>query len=308
MAASDGTAQLPADFAAIFNQAPMPLSIYDRQGTQIAINDAHAALWNIRREDWIGRFNMVTDPQLAAMGSGALFQRVMQGETVVVPPHPFNAIEAGYQEDAGTQRWVEATYFPIRDTNGDVTHLAAILRDVTREIEQSQAIAAAQAEIASQRAIIETLSSPVVQVWQGILTVPIVGSIDSRRAIAITENLLHTITRQRAQCVILDITAVPIVDTRVAQYLIDTAHACQLLGCDAVLVGIGVEIAQTLVQLGVDLTTLVTLADLQAGVAWAFARQRLRVIDLERAPGAAANGTPRANARARSVNGKLPSK
>ncbi|MFL5800348.1 MAG: STAS domain-containing protein [Roseiflexaceae bacterium] len=308
MAASHDSIEIPAYVAAIFDQAPLPLSVYDRHGTQIAINDAHVALWNIRREEWIGRFNMVTDPQLAAMGNSALFQRVMQGETVVVPPHLFNAMEAGFQEDAGAQRWVEATYFPLRDANGDVTHLAAILRDVTRETEQSQAIAVAQAEIASQQAMIETLSSPVVQVWQGILTVPIVGSIDSRRAIAITENLLHTITRQRAQCVILDITAVPIVDTRVAQYLIDTAHACRLLGCDAVLVGIGVEIAQTLVQLGVDLTTLVTLANLQAGVAWAFARRRLRVVDFERTPGAVADVTPRTSARTQSANGKRPNK
>jgi rsbT co-antagonist protein RsbR len=283
MAVSDGVAQLPADFAAIFNQAPMPLSIYDRQGTQIAINDAHAAIWNIRREDWIGRFNMVTDPQLAAMGSGALFERVMHGETVVVPPHPFNATEAGFQEDAGTQRWVEATYFPLRDSSGAVTNLVAILRDVTVEIEQRQAIAAAQAEIASQKAIIESLSSPVVQVWQGILTMPLIGSIDSRRATTITENLLETIMRQHAQCVILDITGVPIVDTLVAQHLINTAHACRLLGCDVVLVGVGVEMAQTLVQLGVDLSALVTLADLQAGVVWAFGRRKLRVIQADRA-------------------------
>jgi rsbT co-antagonist protein RsbR len=304
MTASHDSSEIPSYVAAIFDQAPLPLSVYDRQGTQIAINDAHVALWNIRREDWIGRFNMVTDPQLAAMGSGALFQRVMQGETVIVPPHPFDAIEAGFQEDAGSQRWVEATYFPVRDADGDVTHLAAILRDVTREIEQSQTIAKAQAEIATQRAMIETLSSPVVQVWRGILTMPIVGSIDSRRAMAITENLLHTITRQKAQCVILDITAVPIVDTRVAQYLIDTAQACRLLGCDAVLVGVGVEIAQTLVQLGVDLTGLVTLADLQAGVAWAFARLRLRVVDVDRAPAALAHAAPHSNGRASSANGK----
>jgi rsbT co-antagonist protein RsbR len=298
--------EMPPYIAAVFDQLPLPLSLYDRQGTQVAFNDAHAALWNIRREEWIGRFNMVTDPQLAAMGSGALFQRVMQGETVIVPPHPFNAIEAGYQEDGGTQLWVEATYFPIRDAEGNVTHLAAILRDVTKETEQNQAIAAAQAEIASQRAIIETLSSPVVQVWQGILTMPLVGSIDSRRAITITENLLHTITRQRAQCVILDITAVPIVDTRVAQYLIDMAHACRLLGCDVVLVGIGVEIAQTLVQLGVDLTTLVTLADLQAGVAWAFARRKLRVVNIDRTPGALPEATPHTQIRTPFTNGKTP--
>ena len=87
--------------------------------------------------------------------------------------------------------------------------------------------------------------------------------------------------RQHAQCVILDITGVPLVDTLVAQHLINTAHACRLLGCDVVLVGVGVEMAQTLVQLGVDLSALVTLADLQAGVVWAFGRRKLRVIQAD---------------------------
>jgi rsbT co-antagonist protein RsbR len=270
---------LPLLHTAIFNQLPFPLSLYDRDGYQIAINDAHVKLWNIKREDWIGRFNMVTDPQLAAMGSGELFRRVMEGETVIVPPHPFDATETGYQKDAGSERWVEATYFPIRNDKDEVTNLAAILRDVTLEIEQQRAIQAAQEEIASQRAIIDTLSTPVVQVWQGILTMPLVGTIDSQRAQMITANLLERISNLRAQCVIFDITAVPIVDTRVAQYLIETAQACRLLGCEAVLVGVGVEIAQTLVQLGVDLANLITLADLQAGIAWAFSRCNLKVVN-----------------------------
>jgi rsbT co-antagonist protein RsbR len=275
MSAADGLPQDAAYLAAIFDQIPLALSVYDRQGTQVAVNDAHLALWNSRRENWVGRFNMLTDPQLAAQGTHALFERVMQGETLVRPPHPFNSSAAGLQKE-GRQRWVEATYFPLRDA-GAVTHLVAILRDVTHEIEQSQAIAAAQAEITSQRALIEALSSPVIQVWQGILTVPIVGSIDSRSAATITKNLLHAIAHKRAQCVILDITGLPIVDTQVAQYLVDTAHACRLLGCDVVLVGVSVEMAQSLVQLGVDLSALVTLADLQAGVAWAFGRLKLRV-------------------------------
>jgi anti-anti-sigma regulatory factor len=229
---------------------------------------------------------MVTDPQLAAQGTGELFARVMRGETVVRPPHPYDINESGLPYEGGAQHWVEATYFPLRDSSGAVTHLAAVLRDVSQEVEQRQAIAAAQAEIASQQAVIATLSSPVIQVWQGILTVPLVGSIDSNRAIAITENLLHTIAERHAQCVILDITGVPIVDTLVAQYLINTAHACRLLGCDVVLVGVGVEMAQTLVQLGVDLRTLITLADLQAGVRWAFAQRKLRVVHNDHAPAA----------------------
>jgi rsbT co-antagonist protein RsbR len=202
----------------------------------------------------------------------------MRGETVVRPPHPFDSGETGLKGVVGQKRWVEATYCPLRASDGTITHLVATLRDVTQEVEQAAAIAAAQAEIASQRAVIESLSIPVVQVWQGILTVPLVGTIDSRRATTITENLLHTISERRADCVILDITGVPIVDTQIAQHLITTAHACRLLGCDVALVGIGVEMAQTLVQLGVDLSALVTLADLQAGVAWAFARRKLRVV------------------------------
>jgi rsbT co-antagonist protein RsbR len=272
-----------AQFAAVFDYAPIPISIYDREGTQVAFNDAHAVLWNIRREDWIGRFNMLTDPSLAAQGSRELFDRVMRGETVVRPPHPFDSKAAGFPDTGKDLRWFEATYFPLYDSSGVVTHLAAVLREVTQEVEHSQAIAAAQEEIASQKMIIETLSSPVVQVWQGILTVPLIGTIDSRRAATITENLLSTISQQHAQCVILDITGVPIVDTMVGQHLINTAHACRLLGCEVILVGIGVEMAQTLVQLGVDLSALVTLADLKAGIAWAFERRKLRVVS--------ANGT-----------------
>jgi rsbT co-antagonist protein RsbR len=113
---------------------------------------------------------------------------------------------------------------------------------------------------------------------------PLIGAIDSRRSLTITANLLHSISQQRAQCVILDITGVPIVDTQIAQHLIHTSQACRLLGCDVVLVGIGVEIAQTLVQLGVDLSALVTLADLQAGIAWAFERRSLRVVHTNGAP------------------------
>jgi len=278
MSTSDYIPLPTLDFEALFNQSSLPISVYDREGTVVAFNDAHGAMWGIKREGWIGRFNMVTDPQLAAQGTGALFDQVMRGQVVVRPPHPFDSSDAGLLDISSNRRWVEATYYPLRGDGGEVTHLVAMLRDVTQEVAQVEAIAAAQAEIASQRAVIETLSSPVVQVWQGILTMPLVGTIDSRRASTITENLLRAITDRRADCVILDITGVPIVDTQIAQHLISTAYACRLLGCDVALVGIGVELAQTLVQLGVDLSALVTLADLQAGVAWAFARRKLRVV------------------------------
>ena len=286
MASVGGSIDTTFDFEALFEQCPVPLSVYDREGTSVAYNDAHATLWDLPGKALIGQFNMVTDPQLAAQGSGEMHRRVMRGETIVRPPHPFSSSAAGITAVESGERWAEATYYPLRDSSGTITHLVALLRDVTQEVEQAAAIAAAQEQIASQRTIIETLSSPVVQVWEGILTMPLVGSIDSRRATTITENLLQAIVERRAHCIILDITGVPVVDTQVAQHLITTAQACRLLGCEVALVGIGVEMAQTLVQLGVDLSALVTLADLQAGVAWAFGRRRLRVSTVDRGPAA----------------------
>lgn len=260
------------------NQAPIPISIYDRDGLQVAFNDAHGAMWGIRREDSIGRFNMVTDPQLAATGSAENHRRVMQGETVVLPPHTFDSSEANIRAGAPDRRWAEAIYFPVRDASGEVAYLGAILRDVTTELEQRQQIEQARQEIREQQRTIESLSSPAIQVWQGILTMPLIGTIDSRRAMQLTEGLLQTIAQRQTHCVIIDITGVPIVDTQIAQHLLNTSHACRLLGCEVVLVGMGVEVAQTLVQLGVNLEGLVTLANLQAGIAWAFGRLGLQVV------------------------------
>jgi rsbT co-antagonist protein RsbR len=262
----------------ILEQLPIPISIYDQDGLQVASNAATAALWNIRREQWVGHFNMVTDPQLAAQGSAERHRRVMQGETIVLPPSRFSGRQTGLQADAREHRWVGATYLPLRDASGTVTHLMAILRDVTEQIEQEQEIEKARSEIAAQRATIASLSTPVVKVWEAILAMPLVGVIDSHRAMQVTESLLSTIANQQAECVIIDITGVPLVDTQVAQYLIQTAQACKLLGCEAALVGTGVELAQTIVQLGVDLRALNTMADLQAGIAWAFKRRGIQVV------------------------------
>lgn len=264
--------------AAVFEQCPLAISVYDHTGLQVAANAAQAAMFDIRREEWIGRFNMVTDPQLRATGSAERHQRVMAGETVVIPPHPFDARASGHQVDAADERWAEAIYAPLRAGGEGVTHLLAVLRDVTREVAQGRVIELAQSEIASQREMIESLSTPVVQVWEGILAMPLVGTIDSARAMRVTESLLTAISEMQAECVIIDITGVPVVDTQVAQYLIQSAQASKLLGCEVALVGIGVEMAQTLVQLGVDFRTLNTLVNLQAGVAWAFARRGLRVV------------------------------
>jgi rsbT co-antagonist protein RsbR len=112
-----------------------------------------------------------------------------------------------------------------------------------------------------------------VPIYEGILVLPLVGTIDSRRAAQIMESALEKIVSYQADVLILDITGVPIVDTGVANYILQMARAVTLLGSRVVLVGIGAEIAQTIVQLGVDLRDMTTLANLQAGISYALAQQ-----------------------------------
>jgi len=268
-------------YMALFAQLALPISIYDAKGEAAVFNQAHIDMFELTPEILSRGFNMITDPQLAALGSGDLHWRVMQGETIVLPPHFYTMRETGLD----VERWAEATYLPLRDAQGAITHLVAILRDVTESIHQQATIDAAREEIAqakeeimAQQTTLEELSTPVIQVWDGILALPLIGAIDSRRAMQITDSLLTSIGEFQADSVIIDITGIPVVDTQVAAYLLQAARAASLLGCDVCLVGIGPEIAQTLIQLGVDLQSIYTLANLQAGIAWAFARHGMQVV------------------------------
>jgi anti-anti-sigma factor len=133
--------------------------------------------------------------------------------------------------------------------------------------------------VETQRNLLETLrelSSPVIPVFEGIIVLPLIGNIDTQRATQVLEGLLDGIERYRARVVLLDVTGVPIVDTSVANHLLQAAQAARLLGAEAVLVGVRPEVAQTMVQLGVAHTGLTTRADLQSGVEYAFARMNLR--------------------------------
>lgn len=134
-------------------------------------------------------------------------------------------------------------------------------------------IAAHEEIISNQAAQIRALSTPIIPMYNGILVLPLVGTIDSHRASHVMETLLEGIGREQAEVVIVDVTGVPIVDTGTANYLLQAARAAHLLGAQVVLVGISAEIAQTIVQLGVELAGLVTRANLQDGIEYALRQQ-----------------------------------
>ncbi len=113
-----------------------------------------------------------------------------------------------------------------------------------------------------QREIAE-LSTPVVKLWDGILALPLIGTLDSQRTQVVMENLLQTIVESEAEIAIIDITGVPTVDTLTAQHLLKTVAAARLMGADCMISGIRPQIAQTMVHLGVELNVIskATLAD-----------------------------------------------
>ena len=141
-------------------------------------------------------------------------------------------------------------------------------------VDRLQEASAAQAQM---REAIQELSTPIIPLYTGVLAVPLVGRVDSQRAQALTEAMLEAIAREQAELVLLDITGVAVVDTNVANHLLQTARAAALLGSQVVLVGISAEVAQTLVQLGLDLGQLVTLSNLQSGLEFALSRQGLAI-------------------------------
>ncbi len=132
--------------------------------------------------------------------------------------------------------------------------------------------------IARQQQEMMELSTPVVQLWERVLALPLIGTLDSARTQVVMENLLERIVETGAQLAIIDITGVPTVDTMVAQHLLKTIAAARLMGADCIISGIRPQIAQTIVHLGVDLNTVVTKATLADAFAIALQRTGSAVV------------------------------
>lgn len=131
--------------------------------------------------------------------------------------------------------------------------------------------------ILRQTSEISEISTPVIQVWAGILALPIIGTLDSARTQVVMENLLIKIVETESTIAILDISGVPAVDSLVAQHLIKTVAATRLMGAECIISGIRPEIAQTIVHLGIDLSNINTKASLAHALRTAFSLTRLEV-------------------------------
>lgn len=131
--------------------------------------------------------------------------------------------------------------------------------------------------ITRQASEINEISTPVIRVWEGILALPIIGTLDSERTQTVMETLLQEIVNTGSTIAILDISGVPTVDTLVAQHLIKTVNATRLMGAECIISGIKPEIAQAIVHLGIDLTGVQTKASLASALKLSFSKLSLAV-------------------------------
>jgi rsbT co-antagonist protein RsbR len=132
------------------------------------------------------------------------------------------------------------------------------------------------------------LSTPVVRLWENILALPLIGTLDSARTQVVMQNLLEAIVQTRSDYAIIDITGVPVVDTLVAQHLLKTVAAARLMGADCLISGIRPQIAQTIIHLGVDLSEVTTKATLADAFDVALRRSGHKVVRQEAAPASVA--------------------
>ena len=159
-------------------------------------------------------------------------------------------LELGETEDAltGLEMGINFLIVDLRETEQTNREQREALVAQQRELE------AKLVTIEQQAAAIRELTTPVMEIWDDVLVLPIVGVVDTRRSMDIMSNLLEQIVARQAKCVILDITGVEVVDTRTADYLLKVVRAASLLGSRCVLTGLSPAVAQTLVEIGADLT------------------------------------------------------
>ncbi len=158
---------------------------------------------------------------------------------------------------------IEYTADSLKDSEGNAIGGLEYIIDITETVKKEQ-------KLKQQSRTIMEISTPVIKLWDRILILPIVGVVDSFRAMQMMDTMLNKLKETSSKIIILDIQGVAAVDTAVANHLIKIAKATRLMGCQCIISGISPAVAQTLVQLGIEMVNILTTSDLQEALADAF--------------------------------------
>ena len=163
-------------------------------------------------------------------------------------------------------RWWEVWFVPLAPADEAPCPALILTLDVTESKAAERELREKLDLIERQQQVIRELSTPIIEVWNKVLTLPMVGVVDSARTAEVMDSLLDAVVRTGARFAVLDLTGVEAVDTKTAAYLIELVRAVRLLGAEGIITGIRPTVAQTVVALGLDLTSITTLSNLRAGL------------------------------------------
>ena len=157
-------------------------------------------------------------------------------------------------------------------------NLRVIIDNLNKKISEAETYAKT---VELQSAAIRELSTPIIQLTEGILILPLIGFVDTSRAAQITEQLLKEISNRQSDAVIIDLTGLFIIDTQVASYIIKTIQAAKLLGAKAIITGISPENAQTLINIGISVVDVITKGTLQNGLDYALSLINKKIVEID---------------------------
>jgi len=197
-----------------------------------------------------------------------------------VDPNYYGTLSHRIMRPDGHVRYLTAYIRSAVDSTGKLVKMNGVVQDVTEQRQQEEERERLQQEvIQAQKHALQELSTPIIPLMDGIIILPLIGSIDTQRSRDIMRNLLAGISEHRAKIVILDITGVPIVDTGVVDHLNKTVQASRLKGTRTIITGISDAIAETIVDLGIDWSSVETLRDLQTGLSHAMQLMGIKSIE-----------------------------
>jgi PAS domain S-box-containing protein len=247
----------------LLDYSPSAIFVKDTAGRVVLLNRRYRAMIGLSNEQIVGASEAELFPPHVARARQEADQRVLtSGETVE------------FEEFIDTPDGLRVgilMQFPIADAQGQLVAIGGIWHDITaiKQAEEENAYLQDQV-IVAQHIALRDVSSPLCPLTSDVLLMPLVGAIDNERAGLIMNTLLEGVAANQARIVILDITGVPEMDAQVAAALLRSAQAVRMLGAQLVLTGISTKMAQALVQLGADLSTIITRGSLQGGITYAF--------------------------------------
>lgn len=244
---------------ACINSMPIIIWAFDKDGVCVVAQGGALAQVGAMERNGLGKHMLElcghTDDVREA------FQRALSGEVA-------------HAEQNRQDRVWRTRFVPQKDVLGVIIGVGAISEDITQQRLVEQQLRQQLRLTQDQQESIARLSSPIIEVWQDVLIVPLIGAVDSDRAEMVMESLLAAVVERQAAFAILDLTGIDSVDTTTAHHLIKITNGLTLLGCRGVVTGIRPPVAQTMVGLGFDLSQVSTLRSLKEALRWCMREAR----------------------------------